>query len=252
MPATLGYTGVKVRTPSTRSRQSSPPPLAPASFTSQETLKRLRLPQDNMFTPNNELRDPRVARKLRIELRRERLVQAEVLDQIRKLRNVLNLSPSMDSLPLGSAASPQSHGDPFLRSYGERAADRCRKGTDKDGISVINSSLGTMRPPAFPDPAWTPPKTGARSRPTTPTVVSSLRPRVQLYKDAVEGALVAAAAQSGGLLEVKTMQAALESAGVRISQLQVRATAWWQVMLAPCDRARSASGSRIASLVDGV
>jgi hypothetical protein len=176
-----------------------------------------------MYTPNNALRHPRVARKLKIELRHERLVQAEVLEQIKKLRNALNISPSEGSLPLATRVPTNRHNDPFPRTQGERAVERSRAGTDKDGISVANKALGTMRPPALPDPAWSRPKTGGPSRPATPSEVSMLRSRVQRHKDAVETVLGAAAARSGGMLDGDIAQSSLESIGVKISPAQVLA-----------------------------
>jgi hypothetical protein len=180
--------------------------------------------KDNMHTPNDALRHPRVARRLKIELRHERLVQTEVLEQIKKLRNALNMSPSEGALPLARRVSTDRHNDPFLRTQGERAVERSRAGTDKDGISVANKALGTMRPPALPEPAWSRPKTGGPSRPATPSVVSRLRPRVQLHKDAMESVLDAAVAQSGGLLDEEIMQSALKSMGVDMSPTQVLPT----------------------------
>lgn len=177
-----------------------------------------------MYTGNNAVRHPRVARKLKIELRHERLVQAEVLEQIKKLRNALNMSPSEGSLPLATRVPTNRHNDPFPRTQGERAVERSRAGTDKDGISVANKALGTMHPPALPEPAWSKPKSGVPNRPTTPSVVAMLRPRVQLHKDAIETALDAAVALRGGTLDGEAMQSSLESIGVKISPMQVLAS----------------------------
>ena len=168
----------------------------------------------------------------------------QVRERIKELRAALDLAPAIVDDPPVYPAAPRPS-DPFLRTEGERAAARSRLGTDKDGISVVDPHKGTLRPPAFPPPAWSRPRTGkppatlnaggdlvaqaskhertgAPPRPSTPAAISSLRPRIMMHRSATEAALSTAAAASDGTLDAATMQRTLDGIGITVSGRQMQ------------------------------